>query len=192
MTNGAQRTDVTAKRTPRGARVRHPARWLLAAALIAAPAVPCVLPVFPVLAASTADGAVVWAKPVRDGERVALHYFHSVNRTWVEERLVVRGNRLVIDATAFASFGAGMPNAPSGTERFHAEGRHVVIAGISRPVKHLDIRVGRVVADHRLSVAGESIRLSRLAEPGAVLRLAVRRLSLAEIGLLAGRGRTHG
>lgn len=149
-----------------------------------------VLPAFPVLTASGSDGTVVWTKPVQTGEQIVLRYTHSVARTNVDDRLRVHGNRLVIESSVFESFGAGLPSGPNGQERLHTSGGKLVLEGINRPVRHLDIRIGRVIAGHRLLIKDDVIELDRLAPRGSALRLEVRRLSLFDY--LTGRVRKHG
>lgn len=148
------------------------------------------MPVFPVLTASGSDGKAVWTKPVQTGDLIVLRYTHSVARTNVDERLRVQGNRLVIESSVFESFGAGLPSEPTGEERLHASGGKLVLEGINRPIRQLDVRIGRVIAGHRLLIKDDVIELDRFAAPGSALRLEVRRMALFDY--LTGRVRKYG
>lgn len=122
-----------------------------------------------------ADGALLYARSVRPGERIALSYLHSVTKRPVEETWEVSPRALLIlRETAFDTFGAGLPAEPGPGERLALERGKIRLTGMRRELPGLRLAVGQT-ADHTLRFGREDLALRALAEPGACLRLDVRR-----------------
>ncbi|MBC7345842.1 MAG: DUF1850 domain-containing protein [Clostridia bacterium] len=100
--------------------------------------------------------AVVWARPVRQGEVFYLRYTHSVTRRQVEDTYKLDEGNVVLTATRFEAVGAGLGYMGEGTIR--AEKGWTVIEGMNRRLKFLPLRVG-AVADHRLVYRGKEYHL---------------------------------
>ena len=119
-----------------------------------------------------ADGAVVGAWPMREGQGFAIRYTHSVALTPVEDHFLIRGGVIRLDRTIYQDFGAGLPSAPEPGQSMSAGQGRIVMSGYDRPLPSFDVRVGRV-AGHTLLLdrdcgAGE-VPLANLAAPGSAL-----------------------
>jgi hypothetical protein len=121
------------------------------------------------------DGTVIWARPIREGERVYLRYTHSVTRRQVEDTYKVAGGSLVLTATRFEALGAGLGYTGEGTVR--VESGWTVIEGMERRVPKLPLRVG-AVADHRLAYRGKEFHLWDYAPPYSLVYIRPCRMSL--------------
>ncbi len=109
-----------------------------------------------------------------EGEEFILSFTHSVNKRPVYDTIRVKGNDLLIVKSRFDSFGAGMP-----------EGSHIGEDG------WLEWRVNRLVpevtffmgweANQSLSLKGQDIPLTRLAEGGTLLSLQIEKASRYEL-----------
>ncbi|WP_199616982.1 DUF1850 domain-containing protein [Paenibacillus alkalitolerans] len=124
-----------------------------------------------------ADGRVVFQSPVDQGSRFSLVYIHSIHRTPVEEFFVINENRqIVLDSMVFESYGVGMPTSLEGSETFRMADGKMRIENIHRTLDSFDLRIGQVVADHKLRVRDQVIPLSQLSKPGSAIRFEISRL----------------
>ncbi len=156
------------------------ALWLLVCAVLGAVAFACVPRLF--LTAEDKDGAVVFLRPVREGERYAVRFIHSVARTPVDEIYEVARGASVLRETVYDMMGAGLPSEPLEGQTFTVENGKFHIRGFDLRIPALTYRTGRVVADHRLLIGPENVPLGRLvASPGDPVTLKVRRLMPARI-----------
>jgi hypothetical protein len=58
----------------------------------------------------TAGGRVTWRAPIAAGERFAVSFMHSQERTrWTQHYVAVNDGRIRQVASTFGSYGAGMP-----------------------------------------------------------------------------------
>lgn len=121
--------------------------------------------------ADLGSGRVLWSRAVRPGERIELHYVHSVERTPVVEVFQPGPDGLKFIEMRFYSQGAGLP-----TQGYTREGDHFVLRG-DRMVGALPIRVS-AVAGHSLQVGEDRVDLVRLAGDGTGVSLASRRAAL--------------
>ena len=126
------------------------------------------------------SGDVVLCARMYSGEEFTLSFTHSVNRRPVEDTLRVEGDHLVIVRSRFDAFGAGMPESSTieGTLTVEKDGR--LIWEVNRVTPNITVRVGRV-SDHILTIKGQQIHLSDLAEGGAGLTFQVRLAHMPEI-----------
>lgn len=146
----------------------------LGIALAAGIALGAVLSTGPVLTVTdAATGERLLSLPVDDGTPVTLAYTHSVERTPVRDRYVVRDGGLVMTRMEFSSYGWGLPSdaeveLANGTFVARPDGRY----------ETLTVAPGRL-AGHRLIVGDRSIDLVALADGGAVT-LAVEERSILD------------
>lgn len=116
-------------------------------------------PVGPALRVSDGD-EVIGHLPLAPGEVLTVAYVHSIDGLPIEEDIVVRDGRLIVEATRIRQFGAGMGQIP-GEGRGRADGRWWVIEDMGRDIgTELAIRVGSPAVDHRLRTPGAEVRLS--------------------------------
>jgi len=117
--------------------------------------------------------------PVEAGQSVVLAYTHSVEKTPVEDRYVVEGDRLRMTGTWFQSHGAGLP-ADEPIER--VDGGFLVERSTTH--ERLHVAVGET-AGHELVVGEERHDLVALGAASVVLFVEAR-------GEENGHGRSSG
>ncbi|MBW5446092.1 DUF1850 domain-containing protein [Cohnella sp. CFH 77786] len=123
------------------------------------------------------DGRIVFQSPADQGSRFSLVYIHSIHRTPVEEFFIVNERRqIVLDSVAFESYGVGMPTSLEGHETFRMADGKLRIENMDRTLETFDLRIGQVIANHRLRIREREIPLSQLSEPGSAVRFEIERL----------------
>jgi hypothetical protein len=123
------------------------------------------------------DAGLRYAFAVDDGTRFSLAWQHSVEREdWIET-FAIRGKAIVLAATRFKTFGAGVPDHAG--RRTTLEHGWVVMDGIDRVVDPLAVQAA-AAEDYRMRV-GE--RWFALSSEGAapILRFAVIRAPLIAV-----------
>jgi hypothetical protein len=116
-----------------------------------------------VLVAVAADtGERLLVVPVEDGTPVTLAYTHSVERTPVRDRYVVRDGALVMTRMEFESYGWGLP-ADADVELVNG----TFVAERNGSYAELTVVPGRL-AGHRLIIGDRSVDLVALADGRAV------------------------
>ena len=157
-------------------------RWLLFLAAVASAAVWLGASTLPVLIVrQVPDGRIVFQSPVDQSSRFSLIYIHSIHRTPVEEFFIINGERqIVLDAMVFESYGVGMPTSLEGNETFRMADGKMRIENINQTLPAFDLRIGQVIADHKLILRGQEIPLSKLSKPGSAVRFEVGRLHVWE------------
>lgn len=113
------------------------------------------------------DGRIRFTRPVAVGDVFTIAFLHSYAKSPVEEMFEVAGaGEFRLRETRYADFGAGLPHEPEpGTRMEFGDGR-IRISGYDVKFEVLELRVGRI-ADHTLSLGGESVRLDGLFAPGS-------------------------
>ncbi len=119
----------------------------------------------------TAGGERLLVREAVAGLPFSLRFIHSVQKTPVEEFLVVNKERteLTLTATKYQSFGVGLPFLASEGE-FTQEGDYYYLRGQNRHYKNLDLRVG-VGTELSLNVAGKILPLAEKYPPGTLVEL---------------------
>lgn len=157
----------------------RPSSWTAAFALLLAVAGGAAIgaaSVGPTLVVTDAEtGERLLEIPVAEGTTVTLAYTHSVERTPVRDRYVVRDGRLVMTRMTFESYGWGLP-ASADVERVNGS----FVAKPNRSYTSITVAPGRV-AGHRLIVGDRTVDLVALAD-GRSVRLAVRDPSPVSLG----------
>jgi hypothetical protein len=118
--------------------------------------------------ADLGSGRVFWHRAVQPGERIELHYVHSVERTPVVEVFRAEADGLWFIEMRFVSQGAGLP-----TQGYAREGDHFVLRG-NQKVGGLPVRVS-AVAGHYLRIGDDRVDLVRLTGDGAGVLITARR-----------------
>lgn len=108
-----------------------------------------------------------------------ISYTHSVNKGRVHDFYVTDGGMLVLEKTAFVSYGAGIPEA-SETDgaRFVVTDDGYVIENLNRRIGRLVMAVG-VVAEHSMTVGDKEVLLSTLFAPQTSLLFAIKNVPLS-------------
>lgn len=119
-------------------------------------------------------GDVVRACRAAPGSDVRIDYRHSVEKTPVQGRFTVNGDRRIIAVeTRFTSTGTGLPN--TAVDRTHRDGAWYVVDEQRLPVDPLRFYL-QPVNRTRLSVDGAAVDLAALP-PGTLLGIRVERVS---------------
>ncbi|MBD5428646.1 MAG: DUF1850 domain-containing protein [Treponema sp.] len=142
------------------------------AAVLTVPCVPCVSvsnrknPAERVLSRAALGGFVI-------------SYTHSVNKGRVHDFYGTDGGMLVLEKTAFVSYGAGIPEA-SETDgaRFAVTDDGYVITNLNRRLERLVMAVG-VIAEHTMTVGDKEILLRTLFAPQTSLLFEVKKVPLS-------------
>ena len=124
------------------------------------------------------DGdAVLFRLP--DDHSFSVRYTHSIHLSEVEEFYhqtssdQIQQTELLYEDTAI-----GMPANAEGNETFEVteEGKYL-ISNMDRMFPYIDIRIGQVVANHRLVVEGKEYPLADYFEKGSVVRVQIKKQS---------------
>lgn len=112
--------------------------------------------------------------PLGPDGRFGIGYRHSVEKSpvveWFEVSPGTDGPRIVLKATEYRSFGAGLPtDAPAGA-RFRRDGDRFLIEGLDVPVPSLVVRP-LALSEHVLIVGDRRWALSGLLPDGAALQV---------------------
>ncbi|MCA1056699.1 DUF1850 domain-containing protein [Rossellomorea aquimaris] len=118
--------------------------------------------------------------PIGEDETFSIRYTHSIHLSEVEEfyRLTssdeIQQTKLLYEDTAI-----GMPSDAEGEEVFQrtSDGRYL-ITNMDRRFPFIDIRIGQVVANHRLVFRGETYPLKDYFTKGSIVRLQFKKVSL--------------
>lgn len=125
-------------------------------------------------------GKVQYIFPLKPGGRFTVRFLHSWARSPVEEVFAVENDTLILKDTVYEDFGAGLPHEPERSASVMVvENGKIYVRDIDRPVPHLQMRVGRLVANHELIHKDEknkdkTISFSRFVQPGDVVVFDVR------------------
>jgi hypothetical protein len=107
--------------------------------------------------------------PVDLGDRITYSYVHSVQKTRVDEVLEVAPDHLVVRATTFDVYGAGLPSdLPDGDPSIDPVTGKFQILNMSRALPDWPVRVA-FTAEQTLEVGGTELRLDSIASPTTLL-----------------------
>lgn len=123
--------------------------------LLVVPAVLVAAPPAILIVKEHQTGNVLFRKPVEIGEPFTLYYVHSITKQPVQEVYHVHDRHtLALEEMRFDSFGSNLPVGPERVEgkttSFDARGGYYRVTYEGRFFERVPLRVGQVVADHRL------------------------------------------
>ena len=108
-----------------------------------------------------------------------ISFTHSVNRGRVVDIYSIEGSTLVLRATRFSSYGAGMPD-PTGSQTFVQKDDYYELGGIDMPLESLTMQTG-VIADHHLAANGQEHIFNELVPSQTRLTLRAEQKSAAQL-----------
>ena len=118
-------------------------------------------------------GVVLWQGPAEPGMQFLLRYTHSSERVPVEGVFRLdAGLRIVVEETAFASFGPGLPEMPPGTPYVIRDGM-IRVAGGGQVLPELSFFV-HPFTEHVFEWAAERVTLSSRLPAGTLVKIRVR------------------
>jgi hypothetical protein len=165
---------------------KSPALLFLAAALVLSVALLTVPGPRRLVVSRADDGEILAAFPVDQGETIQIGFTHSVNLSPVKDIYEINENYMILRATVFQTYGAGIPILDDGIgTEFRSTPEGFEITGIDLPRTEVPILL-QTVPDHILYYRQSPVRLLDLAGSGSLIHIGIRRLSL--LGMLtAGR-----
>ncbi len=120
-------------------------------------------PVKTLVAVDNDSGDVLGVWRIKEGSSVSIRYTHSVERTDVTEKYIIRNNNLVLMEEHFSSFGAGLP--ADNTYPFKITEDGFVIYDINKTIYDLIYRTGAVRANHILIIDNKEINFTEFSVP---------------------------
>lgn len=125
------------------------------------------------------SGDVYYVRPVSVGEKMTLHYTHSVTRQPVEEIYVIKDSRTIaITDMYFDEFGANLPvgseTTADETTIFNVEEDYYHVQFPNRTFDAVPLRIGQVIANHTLIFEdGSRLPLLDVAPGGTFVKIRV-------------------
>ena len=125
------------------------------------------------------EGRTLLALPLSETQAFTIRFIHSVQKTPVEENLVVDpaardgAGEFRLLSTRYQSFGVGLPFM-EGEGEFHEEGEYFVFDHMDRHFPSLTLRTG-VGTQLTLRTKAKTLRLYELFPPGARIDLRIAR-----------------
>ena len=127
---------------------------------------------------STTGDSVLFSLP--DNHSFSVRYTHSIHLSEVEEFYVTTSsNQIQQTKLLYEDTAIGMPANAEGNEIFEVtkEGKYL-ISNMERVFPYIDIRIGQVVANHRLVLDGREYPLADYFDKGSVVRVQLKKQSL--------------
>ncbi|MCA1059449.1 DUF1850 domain-containing protein [Rossellomorea aquimaris] len=127
---------------------------------------------------STTGDTVLFSLP--DNQSFSVRYTHSIHLSEVEEFYEpTSSNQIQQTKLLYEDTAIGMPANAEGNEIFEVtkEGKYL-ISNMERVFPYIDIRIGQVVANHRLVLDGREYPLADYFVKGSVVRVQLKKQSL--------------
>lgn len=109
-----------------------------------------------------------------------VQYTHSIHLSEVVETYRLSRNHIIQTELSYEDFAVGMPSNAEGNEIFEEKNGIYYIRNMNRNFSFIDLRIGRVRANHRLIYKGDTYPLSKFIKPGTWVRIATKKISLME------------
>jgi hypothetical protein len=124
-------------------------------------------------------GKVLAYIPLEQAEIFQIIYTHSIHLSDVVETYKIDLNGYIHQIELeYDNFSIGMPSNAYGDEKFIQRNGKYVITNMDRKYPFLDIRVGQIIANHRLIIKKQAVSFSEFVEPGTWTRLKVRKINI--------------
>lgn len=118
---------------------------------------------------------------LKENQTFKIQYIHSIHLSPVVESYERTANNKIRQIELmYEDFAIGMPSQAEEQEKFIEEGGKYFIRNMNREFPAITLRVGRVVANHSFIIGDETVAMSSFTEPGSVIRIEAKRLSLWE------------
>ncbi|MBM7659610.1 hypothetical protein JOC85_000377 [Bacillus mesophilus] len=109
-------------------------------------------------------------------------YTHSIHLSEVVEIYEISlQNDIIQTGLIYEDYAIGMPSGPAEGEKFKLVDGKMHITNMKRRFPYLDIRIGQVVANHQLVIAGTTYKLGEYVPPGSWVRVNYRKLNNLQI-----------
>ncbi|MFI8577180.1 DUF1850 domain-containing protein [Rossellomorea aquimaris] len=126
---------------------------------------------------STEGDPVLFALP--EDHTFSVRYTHSIHLSEVEEFYRQSTNQIQQTKLLYEDTAIGMPANAEGNETFEMteEGKYL-ISNMNKVFPYIDIRIGQVVANHRLVLDGKDYPLADYFDKGSVVRMHLKKQTL--------------
>ncbi|MFE8697844.1 DUF1850 domain-containing protein [Cytobacillus sp. FJAT-53684] len=127
------------------------------------------------------SGKVLAYIPMHEDSQFKIKYTHSIHLSDVVESYVItKDHQIKQYELMYEDFAIGMPeNAADGEQFVHKDGKYF-IKNMNRVFPLIDLRLGKVRANHTAIFKGIEYPLSRYIEPGTLIRIKIEKLSVIE------------
>ncbi|MCM3178561.1 DUF1850 domain-containing protein [Cytobacillus horneckiae] len=127
---------------------------------------------------SVKSGKVIAFIPMNRGSDFKIKYTHSIHLSDVIESYAITEKRDIMQyELEYEDFAIGMPSNAEGDETFEQADGKYYIKNMSRQFPFIDLRIGKVKANHKVIYAEKEIRLGDYIQPGTVVRIKNEKLS---------------
>ncbi len=121
---------------------------------------------------------LLYAAEVKIGDKFSIVYFHSVNKSPIEDQFCITGDySILLQKSVFKSFGAGVPSNKTEGGRFEFYKDRIEVADINRKICNFLLSVG-VTANHHFMMNGQDVKLDQLSSPQSSLHFVVEKITV--------------
>lgn len=125
---------------------------------------------------------IVLQKSIRSGENFSIKFTHSIHLTPVQETYSIDKNlNIVLSQLSFDTYGVGIPSDLQDGEKIELKNGKIIIKNMNRIFPYINLRVGQVIADHRLLFENESVILSEVVKPGSFIQIRAKKISALQL-----------
>ncbi len=129
------------------------------------------LPFLPTITIESKEGKVLYVSPWKQGSTFELSYLHSVNKSPITDLFTVKDGKILLIASRFHSFGAGVAALPEESGGHLRVGRGFLeYGGIEREIPELGVFVPRE-ANITFRFGKDAVPLNQLAPPGTLVKV---------------------
>ncbi|WP_307891936.1 DUF1850 domain-containing protein [Bacillus swezeyi] len=156
-------------------------KWLCALVLIIMLFAACLIPYQPAVVFMKEDsGDVIAFLPLQKKKNFDVIYTHSIHKTKVIESYVRENQMIKQTALSYHDPAVGMPaNAEEGEQLVIKDGIYTIF-NMKRTFPYIDMRIGRVRANHRIRYNGDVYELKRYIRPGSWTRMSVLKINVLQ------------
>ncbi|MBS4193680.1 DUF1850 domain-containing protein [Lederbergia citri] len=129
------------------------------------------------------SGKVLAYFPIQQSNKTFhILYTHSIHKSEVKETYnILKNDKIRLIEIMYEDTAIGMPSNAEEGETFEMIDGKYVIRNMKRDFQSINMRVAQVVGDHILTVNGHKMKFSQMVEPGSLVKLTVKRLSLLQL-----------
>ncbi|MGE7601518.1 DUF1850 domain-containing protein [Peribacillus sp. NPDC097675] len=139
------------------------------------------IPYKQVIALSYQDkGELLAYLPLKTENTFQIEYTHSIHLSEVIETYHLSENLIRQTELAYDDFAVGMPSNAEGREVFEEKNGTYYIKNMDRTFEYIDLRIGQVIANHRLIYKNQTMPLSKFIKPGTWIRVSTKKISFWE------------
>ena len=118
-------------------------------------------------------GQMLTTTRVDENQTFSVTFTHSVNQSPVTDIYEIQGNQIILIATEFSTFGAGIPTEPEpGQTLTQTESGTMRLGGINRAMPYVRYLVG-YNTDHKVEFNGTTTYFHDLATPGQIVQFSI-------------------